>query len=92
MTSPAPDTSKSAAANDATPTAEFVAKSPLMVTVLLVTVVEMPLEPRKLRSESAILTTSVPVSPAISIVLAPAIKSTYSLVVRELVPKPVLSL
>ena len=70
----------------------FVAKSPLIVTVLLVTAVEMPLVPKKLRSESAILTVSVPVSPAISIVFAPAIKSTYSFVVREFVPKPDLSL
>jgi len=42
-----------------------VASSPAIVTTLSVTVVEIPVPPVKVRSESRRLTVSVPVSPAI---------------------------
>ena len=58
-------TAKLSELNCATPFADVLASLPLIVTVLSVTVVEIPVPPVNVRSESRRLTVSVPVSAAI---------------------------
>ena len=64
VTTPAA-TAKLSELNCATPFVAVLASLPLIVTVLSVTVVEIPVPPVNVRSESRRLTVSVPVSAAI---------------------------